>query len=87
MHLERNVEQLRNELTDSHGTADSLVQLVRAHELKHRCEALYTEGLIHDAAVSLLELTTTVSEEAMGNGLIKNWLAGGFLRSGLEGST
>lgn len=75
------VQGLRNELTESQHKASSLVQMLRAHEQKHRCEALYATGRIMDAAASLLELMNTVSEEARTNELIMNWLTGEFLRN------
>ncbi|KAH0826747.1 hypothetical protein J3R83DRAFT_5154 [Lanmaoa asiatica] len=68
------VEQLRTQHADSQHRADSLVQVLRAHEQKHQCEALYTQGRIIDAAVSLLEITNTISE-IRGNKLIMEWLA------------
>ena len=48
------------------------------HEQKHQCEALYADGRTVDAAVSLLELTNTMSEEVRANGLIMDWLASTF---------
>ena len=79
------VQQLRNELADSQHKADSLVQILRAHEQKHQCETLLAEGRTIDAATTLIELTNTASEETRANALIMNWLAGEILHSTLKG--
>ena len=55
------------------------MQILRVHEQKHRCEALYAEGRIIDAAVSLLEIANTVSDDVKTNKLIMDWLAGELL--------
>ncbi|KAG6375670.1 hypothetical protein JVT61DRAFT_3243 [Boletus reticuloceps] len=59
---EKNPQQLRTELADSQNKINPL-QILRAHERKHQCEVLYTEGRVVDAVMSLLELTNTMSVE------------------------
>lgn len=76
MHLQETVQELRTELAESRHKADTLGQLLRAHEQKHRCETLYTEGRIIDTGISLLEITNTVSEDVRAHTLIMDWLAG-----------
>jgi hypothetical protein len=58
------------------------IRINRAHEQKHRCEFLFAEGRIYDAAESLLEIANTVSEDMdmRGNKLMVDWLAGEFRR-------
>jgi peptide subunit release factor RF-3 len=58
---------------------DNLIQILRAHEQKDQCEALYAEGRIIDAAVSLLEIGNTVNNYVRANMLIMDWLSGKFL--------
>ena len=49
--------------------------MLHVHEQKHQCETLYADGRTVDAAVSLLEITNTMSEEVRANKLIMLWLA------------
>ena len=64
---------------DAQHKADSLIQINRAHEQKHQCESLYTQGHIHGATKCLLEMLNTVDEDVRANKLIMNQLAGEFL--------
>ena len=41
--------------------------ILRAHEQKRQCEALYAEGRIIDAAVSLVEFANTVNDDIRAN--------------------
>ena len=72
-HLEPTVQQLHTQNTN-------LAQLLHAHEQKHQCEVLYADGRIVDAAISLLEITNTMSEQVKTNKLIMDWLASTFVR-------
>ncbi|KAH0829008.1 hypothetical protein J3R83DRAFT_2460, partial [Lanmaoa asiatica] len=75
-HLEKTVQHLFSQHANSEHRADGLVQVLCAHEQIHRCETLYAEGRIIDAAVSLLEITNTASEEVRDNKLIMDRLTG-----------
>ena len=86
-HLENTVQQLHVQLLDSQRTADGLVEILRVHERKHHCEALYAEGRIIAAAESLLEITNGLSEEVRANKLLMDWLAGEFQCRISTGST
>ena len=70
-HLESTVQQLYTQ--NAH-----LVQILHIHEQKHECEALYAGGRTVDAAVSLLEIKNTMSEQVRANKFIMDWLAGEF---------
>ena len=70
--------ELCNQLAESQLKADSLIRIIRAHEQKHQCEFLYSQGRIYDAAESLLELANTLNEDIRGDKLIFDWLAGEF---------
>jgi hydrogenase maturation factor HypF (carbamoyltransferase family) len=76
MHLEKTVQGLHAQLADSQHKANNLAHILRAHERKHQCEALYAEGRIIDAAESLLEIANAVSEDMKANKLLMDWLAG-----------
>ncbi|KAF8547368.1 hypothetical protein OG21DRAFT_1490282 [Imleria badia] len=65
-------QELRVQLAESQHKADSLIH---AHEQKHKCESLYTQGRICDAAKSLMEMTNTINEDVRANKLIVDWLA------------
>ena len=63
-------------IAGSQHKADRLIRILCAHERKHRCEALYAEGRVMDAAVSLLETAGTISEAVKGDKAIVDWLFG-----------
>lgn len=56
----------------------TLHSILRAHEQQHHCEALYTEGRIHDAAESLIEIKNTGSNQARPHMRIVDWVTGKF---------
>lgn len=66
-------------ITDSKRKAESLIQILYPHEQKHRCEAtVYAEGHIIDAAVSLLEVASTINEDVKVDKIIMDWLSGEY---------
>ena len=73
--LRQTNQELRVQLAESQRRANSLI---RAHEQKHHCESLYTQGRLYNAAESLLEMENTISEDVRANELIVEWLAGEF---------
>ena len=91
MNLERTVQELHNQLatlrvhllTESQLKADSLIRINHAHEQKHRCESLYAQGRIYDAAESLLEIANDMNEDIRDK-LIFDWFAGEFRRCALR---
>lgn len=58
--------------------------MLSVHEQKHRCEALYAEGRIVDAASSLLEFIGTTSEVGKADKVIVDWISGEFSCRSLE---
>ena len=77
-HLEKTVQELRLQHADSQHKADNLVQILHVYEQRHQCEAMYAEGRIIEAAVSLLKITNTTSAEVRTNKLLMDSLAGTF---------
>lgn len=55
---------------------DSLLAVLRAQEQRHRCEVLYAQGRINDAAETLVEILNTANEAVRTNELIITWLTG-----------
>ncbi|KAG8217950.1 hypothetical protein J3R82DRAFT_6121 [Butyriboletus roseoflavus] len=74
-HLEKTVQQLRDQHAHSQHTPDNLLQILHAHEQKHKCEALYAEDRIIEAAICLSEITNTIGNEVRANTLIMNRLS------------
>jgi hypothetical protein len=62
------------------------MHILRAHEQKHRCEALYVQGGTIDAAECLLGIADNVSDAVRDNELIMDWLAGESLGRALKES-
>ena len=67
-----------NEIVQLQQEADDLAHIVHVREQKHKCETLYAEGRIVDAAASLLEIKNTTSAAVRGDALITDWIAGEF---------
>lgn len=82
MGLEKTVQRMHSQLSDSRRAAaqekDNLVQILHTHEQTLQCDVLYADGRILDAAVLLLEITNSMSEEARANKLIMDWFASKF---------
>lgn len=74
--LEKTVQKLHVQFAESQRKADGLTQILHAHEQKHHCESLYAEDRIIDAAESVLDILTTMSEEVRANKLLMDWLVG-----------
>ncbi|KAG8214228.1 hypothetical protein J3R82DRAFT_11026 [Butyriboletus roseoflavus] len=72
--LKESFQELRTDFDDTQHKADSLGQLLHAHERKHQCEVLYNAGRIIDAAKFLLEIVNTLSEDVRTNKLFTDWL-------------
>lgn len=62
------------------------MQILRAHEQKHRCEALYMRGDTFDAAECLLGIADNVSDAVRDNKFMMDWLAGEPLGCALKES-
>ncbi|KAG9309693.1 hypothetical protein JVU11DRAFT_10366 [Chiua virens] len=69
------VQQLRAQLTDSQKKVDGLTRLLRIHELKHQCEALYVKGRMGETAKSLLKIKTNMNEDINSNKMIVDWIS------------
>ena len=66
------------QLADAQHKADSLIRINHAHEQKHRCESLYAQGHIGDAAECLLKIANTIDNDVRENKLLTDWLSGEF---------
>ncbi|KAI9571789.1 hypothetical protein HD554DRAFT_2036681 [Boletus coccyginus] len=74
-HLEQTNEELHVQLADAQHKAGSLLRINCAHEQKHQCESLYSQGRVQAAAECLLEMENTVNDDVRANKFIFNWLA------------
>jgi len=76
---EPEIRRMRKEKTELEKTNESLRALLRAHEQKHECEALYSEDRAKDAADSLCKFVDSASDEVKTDGIIMDWVSGKFL--------
>ena len=88
-HLEQTIENLRTQLADSQRKVDEKDSLIKdlhavlhAHEQQHHCEALYSQGRMHDAAESLIKISFTGNNEVGANIRITDWVTGEFCVGG-----
>lgn len=87
--LEKAVRELRAELADSRAElsnsrqkVDTLTRILYAHQQKHKCEILYADGNVNDAARLLLDFMKTACEDAKADTIIMDWLSSRFLHYG-----
>ena len=74
---EQTIKELRTECAESQQRIDSLTRVLQAHHRKHQCEILFSDGQVFDAAKSLLEITRSVSDDAVkADMIIMDWLSG-----------
>lgn len=76
--LDERISHLEDEKNSLNLTNQSLHAVLRAHEQKLGCEALYAQGHIKDAAVSLRKIANTPNEAVRTNDLIARWITGEF---------
>lgn len=81
---EPEIRRMRKEQTELEKTNKSLLAIIRAHEQKHQCEALYAAGNTKDAAESLCKFVDATSDEVKTNKLIMDWISGEFWYLWLE---
>lgn len=86
------MQQLRTELSNSQQNAKkSSIELansklvIHTYRQKHECEALYADGHVIDAAMSLSDITRSINDYVKSDVIIIDWLSGGFHRHCREG--
>lgn len=65
------IHELQAKPSDAQQKTDSLAKVLCIHQQKCRCESLYADGCVIDAALSLLEIVRKEGED-----VIADWLPG-----------
>jgi len=71
--LQKTIESLQTQLSELQQKQTQMDGVLRTHEQNHHCETLYSVGRTFEAALFLVQITNTMSEEVQSNKFLMDW--------------